>query len=211
MIKFLRKILLIDFVLSMVQSKQDPHTRFAGFLEVFSFLWMIWGILLLGSAFSNKTRSEGDWSMLVLWVIACAGFFFFYRYTGKILKSYSQEQASRFSYLRYINPIAPVIYFTTAFLVALGILNMVMLVFLVVGTLFFLIGILITFGALMLDDNYKLDNFIGLPNAFFKAEEYFLEHIIGPEILITFLILLYFIIPVSASSMILWQHHTKKE
>ncbi len=211
MLKLLRKLLLIDFVLNLIRSKQNPHVRFSGFLQVFAFLWLALGILLILSGFSADSRSVNEWMVLAGWIVCCGGFFFLYRHTSKILKGYTEEEATQFAYLRYLNPVAPVIYFTTFFLVVLGVLNVLMLFLMIMGTLLFFLGILVTFGLLLMDKTYKLDNFISLPKAFFNAEEYFLEHIISPWVIILFLVLIYFVIPVGASSSILWQHSKRNK
>ncbi len=202
MVKFLRKIFLIDFVLTMIKSKQNPHLRFAGFLQVFSFLWLILAVLLLINAFNGEIQSLAG-------VACCTGFFFFYRYVSKILKTYTEEEAAKFGYLRYLNPVAPVIYITTLVLIFLLILNAIMLFFMIMGTLLFFLIILVTFGLVLLDKTFRLNNFISVPRDFFRAEDYFLHHIVGPEIIIGFLLLIYFLVPISASVMILLQHYSE--
>lgn len=211
MVKILRKIFLIDFVLALVKSKQNPHLRFARFLEVFSFLWLLWAGLLLISAFREEAKDTLDWSYRIGWIASGIGFFFFYKHISKILKSYSEEDALKFRYLRYLNPVAPVIYFTTAFMVVIIILNFIMLILMAIGTLLFFIGILVTFGILLFDKDYELKDFIAFPKAFFEAEDYFLRHYMSPEAIIIFLIMIYFVIPISASMLILWQHYKIKK
>jgi hypothetical protein len=191
----------------MFQAKQAPHIRFAGFLKVFSVLWLILGILLLISIIKGSFVN----GITIAWCIASVGFFFFYRKTAQVLKTYTAEEASQFRYLRYLNPIAPIIYVTTVLLLIMVVLNVIMLIWLTLGFLLFFIGILVTFGLLLMDKTYKLSNFIDTPESFFKAEFYFLEHVISPELIILLLALLYFIIPISVSVMILLQHRKNGE
>jgi hypothetical protein len=207
MIKFLRKIFLVDFVLSLIRSKQNPHLRFARFLEVFALLWLLWALLLLVTGFKQDTTEVLNWYYRICWIGSGIGFFFFYRHVSKILKSYSEEDAAKFRYLRFLNPVAPVIYFTTVFMVVIIILNMIMLLFWALGLMLFFIGIIVTFGMLLFDDSYRLKDFIGVPQAFFEAEDYFLRNYMSLEVIMVFLIIIYFVIPISTSGMILWQHY----
>ncbi len=210
MLKFLRKIFLIDFVLSILKSKQLPHLRFAGFLTIFSYMWLVLLAAICLSLFNAVThKTDPHWPSAISFIMVCLGFFFLYKHTAKILKAYTEEEFNSFGYLRYINPVAPVIYFTTSFLIIITILNMIMLVILAVGTLIFFILILVTFGLLLMDDDFKLDNFIYLPRQFFRFEEYFLENIISPKAFIIFFIFIYFLIPFFTSALVLIQHYRK--
>lgn len=207
-LRFFRKILLIDFVLNIIKSKQLPHLRFAGFLTIFSYMWiMMLAAICLGLFNSLSSKTDPHWVPSLSFGVICLGFFLLYKHTSKILKSYTEEQVNSFGYLKYINPIAPVIYFTTTFLVFITILNMIMLFILILGSLLFVVLIICTLGLLLLSDNFKLDNFIFIPKQFFKTEEYFLENIVGPGAIIIFLFFIYFLIPFGTSLVVLIQHY----
>jgi hypothetical protein len=207
-LRFLRKVLLIDFVLNIIKSKQLPHLRFAGFLTIFSYMWAIMLLMIffgLFNALSKKT--DPHWIPSLSFAVVCLGFFLLYKHTSKILKSYTEEQVNGFGYLKYINPVAPVIYFTTTFLIIITILNIIMLVVLILGSLLFVILVIVTLGLLLLSDNFKLDNFIYIPKKFFSIEEYFLENVASPAAIIIFLIFIYFLIPFFTSMIVLIQHY----
>lgn len=207
---FLRKLFFIDFFTSFVNADKPPHLRFAVFLNVFSYMWLVLGV---GSciALFNIIVEQKEIGNIISSLIGAAisvGFFFFYRHTSKILKTYSKEEASSFRYLRFINPVAPVIYVSTAFLLVIGMLNIVMAFLFLLGLLLYVLGIIVTLGLLLLDDSYKLSGFTSVPDDFFRAEKYFLNHIISPELLIIFLLFIYFIIPVGTSLFILIKHYS---
>jgi hypothetical protein len=213
MIKILRKLLLIDFVISLIKPTKAPHLRFAGFLTVFSYMWFAVMIALCISVYNSIGTSPNVYTFLYagMGIGTCFGFFFFYRYISKILKSYSHEDdATRFHYLRFINPVAPAIYISTVLLIAFIIVNIIMAIIYFVGALFYLLGIVITFGLLLLDKDYKYNNFVSLPKAYFESQDYFFEHYISPEIFIIFFILIYFVIPFGTSLLILIKHSEKK-
>jgi hypothetical protein len=211
MAKFLRKILLIDFIVSIFGSKQAPHLRFAGFLTVFSYMWLTL-VAVIGIGLIN-TIINGGVGIFILQGLSSAAlcflFFFLYRYTSKIIKSYTEEEIANNSFLKFLNPLAPIIYTTTTLLIILTILNIIMLAFMIIGTLIFFIGIIITFGLLLLNDDYKMDNFISIPKTFFRTEEHFLDNVISLEVIFIFLIIIYFLIPVTTSLVIILKHRKK--
>ncbi len=210
MVKILRRVLLIDLIWSMVRPKQDPHLRFAGFLDVFAFLWLAWSALFILKAFTSDDRPQEQWTLLLLAIFAGIAFFFFYRYTCKVLRNTKEEEIAEYRYLRYLNPVAPVVYFITVLLLVWVVINFIMLFLLAMGFVIFFLGILITFGLMLTDKTYKLDNFIAFPRAFFRAEEYFMTEVLNPQIIIAFLVLIYFVIPAGASFMILKQHFSRR-
>ncbi len=214
MIKILRKLFLIDFIVSLFQSTKAAHLRFAGFLNVFAYMWFVIMVALSVSLF-NSIKSESDTYTYLyggIGIGTCIGFFFFYRYISRILKSYSQEgDAARFSYLRFINPVAPAIYISTTLLIVFTIVNMIMALIYLVGALLFLLGVVISFGLFLLDKDYKYDNFVHVPKAYFETQNYFFDHYISVEFFIIFFILIYFVIPFGTCLLILIKHSGKRE
>jgi len=148
--------------------------------------------------------------VLVITLLSIA-FFFFYRHTSRILKEYSVEQAESFTFLKYVNPVAPIIYITTILLAIAIILNIVMGVFFVIGLLLYVLGIIVTIGLVLLKDSYKLETFVSIPKKFFKAEDYLFNNIVGPEYIIAYLVLVYFVVPIGSSVFIIINHYSKKE
>jgi hypothetical protein len=203
MIKILRKLFI-----------KAPHLRFAGFLNIYSFMWSMIMIMLCVAMF-NATKSTFDFYNYLykgIGIGTCLGFFFFYRYTSKILKSYSQEgDADRFLYLKFINPVAPIIYISTVLLIVFIIANMIMGVIYMVGSLLYILGIALSLGLVLLDNTYKHSDFVSGPEKFFDAENYFFEHYISIEFFFIFFILIYFVIPFGTCLLILFKHSEERE
>jgi hypothetical protein len=213
MLILLRKIFLIDLLFSLFRSERSPHLRFAGFLNVFSFFWLILFALIAFNFF--KTVSEHppgiNYGVNIFWLLASIAFFFLYRNTSKVLKSYGRENVFEFNYLKYINPVIPVIYVSTAGILCFIILNMIALSLLAGGFFLFVLGIIFSFGLALTSDNYTLHHFIGLPQSFFKLEGTIIKEYLNPIVLLIFFVLIYFVIPLSASLFIQVRHYGIKK
>jgi hypothetical protein len=214
MIKILRKLFLIDFIISLFKPTKAPHLRFASFLNVFSYMWFVIMAAFCVSLYNSIQQVPESSTYLYggICIGICFGFFFFYRYISKILKGYSQEDdAARFGYLKFINPVAPAIYISTIALIAFLIVNMIMALVYVVGALLFLLGVVISLGIFLLDKDYKYDNFVHVPKAYFETQDYFFDHYISVEFFIIFFVLIYFVIPFVTCLLILVKHSGKRE
>lgn len=209
--KLVQKLNPINYLKSFFTSEKPPHHRFAGFLTVFSFMWLAIGILFSLNLIEKINHNESAAS--IGGSAAAMGFpllfFFLYRYASRVLKQYDTLAAEKFQFLKYINPVAPMVYISTILIIVLIILNLIMLALFAAGFMIWLILVLITFGLITKSDSFSIDYFIGLPQAFFKLENS-ISHYISPTFLIIYLFLIYFIIPFSVTGIILWKHQTSK-
>jgi hypothetical protein len=214
MINFLRKLFLIDLLRPLIRSGEPPHLRFATFLRIFSSLWLVALALICLQVFRNLwagDNTSNNGLFIIGGILLCGLFFFLYRHTAGILRRYPAEEEAPFQYLRYINPIAPVIYFTTFFFVLLLFVNIFMVVLLVLGFIVYLLGILVTLGNILSYEGYEFKNFTAIPAAFFNAERYVLFDMASPYFFIGFLCIIYLIIPLGTSFMILAKHYKGKK
>jgi hypothetical protein len=213
MIILLRKIFLIDLLFSVFRSEKPPHHRFAGFLNVFAFFWLILFAIIIFNFLKTISEHEPGLNYVanIFWLLASIVFFFLYRSTSRILKSYGSGSGLEFHYLKFINPVIPVIYFSTAGILCFIILNMLALTLLAGGFLFFVMGIIFSFGLVLKSDDYTLHHFIGLPQSFFKLEGTIMKEYLNPIVVLIFFLLIYFVIPLSVSLFVQFQHYRIKK
>ncbi len=209
MLDRLRKIVANTFS-SLLPSDKPHHVKFANFLLVFSYMWLFLAVSSAVSYISSIVNKEIRNEFIPILVLGLV-FFFFYRYTSKILKGYTAEKASSFTYLKYLNPIAPVLYTTTILLLVALVLNLVMGIFYALGVLFYIMGILVTIGLILFQDSYKLENFVKIPKKFFRAEDYFFDNVVGPQYIIAYLVLVYIVVPFGASILTVIKHRSGRK
>jgi hypothetical protein len=196
MLEFLSTILFIR-AFSFLFSKKSADNQ--GFSYVLAFIagMMALGILsILISLWEDSQKSSDEWLSLVVGIAFLAFIAYGTWQASTILRKANPLKYNELQEFQIYQSIARSFNIMFGVVMVFTAINAVMLFLFLIGIMLFMVIVLVTLGTVLLSKDFKFDDFIGVPNAFFKAEkDYFAWVGIDTELIILICAVVIFIIP----------------